>query len=90
MVGAIGEAFVGIDPAKKQIVNMEHNNRIPDALGKSFLAEVKNVSYISNSQQLKDFAKIAEQKNVPKYLFVRPNTKIAQSVIDAGWEIRYI
>lgn len=52
------------------------------------LIEVKNVAYLSNTQQLRDFARYADDQKLSKVLYVRPNTKCSQSLIDAGWNIR--
>ena len=56
------------------------------------LTEVKNVKYISNTQQLRDFATYANMQRTPLKLelWVRPTTRVAQTVIDAGWHINYL
>ncbi len=64
--------------------------RIPDALKGNKLIEVKNTNYVSNTQQLKDFAKYADDLKIKKILFVRPTTKVSHTVIEAGWKIRYL
>ena len=56
----------------------------------SVLAEVKNVKYISNTQQLRDFATYANATGRTLELYVRPTTKVAKTVISAGWNIRYL
>ena len=54
------------------------------------LTEVKSVKYISNTQQLRDFADYANATGRSLELYVRPTTKVAQTVIDAGWDIKYL
>lgn len=54
------------------------------------LTEVKNVKYISNTSQLRDFATFAQNTGLTMELYVRPTTEIAQTVIDAGWNIKYL
>ena len=54
------------------------------------LIEVKNVKYISNTLQLRDFADYARLTNRTLELFVRPTTKVAITVIKVGWNIHYL
>ena len=54
------------------------------------LTEVKNIKYISNTQQLRDFADYANATGRSLELYVRPTTKVAQTVIDVGWDIKYL
>ena len=54
------------------------------------LKEVKNVKYISNTQQLKDFADYAKLLNYSLELVVRTTTKVAATVKEAGWKIIYL
>jgi len=89
-IGQAGERMAGIDPKAKQPININGRTRIPDALTDSTLTEVKNVKYISNTQQLRDFADFANATGRTLDLYVRPTTRIAQTVIDAGWNIRYL
>lgn len=67
-----------------------HRTRIPDAMTKTTLIEVKNVKYISNTQQLRDFAKFAKDTQRSIELWVRPTTRIAKTVTNAGWNIKYL
>ena len=89
-IGKAGERMAGIDPSAKQAINVNGRIRIPDALTDTVLTEVKNVKYISNTQQLKDFATYAGTTGRALQLYVRPTTKVAKTVIDAGWEICYL
>ena len=45
---------------------------------------------ISNTQQLRDFADYAHVKDLKMELFVRPNTRVAKSILEAGWDIKYL
>lgn len=89
-IGKAGEKLAGIDPSKKQPIQINGRIRIPDALTDTSLIEVKNVKYISNTLQLRDFADYAHQANLTLELYVRPTTKVAQTVIDAGWNLNYL
>jgi hypothetical protein len=89
-IGKIGEQLAGIDPKAKAPIQINGRTRIPDALTESTLTEVKNVKYISNTQQLRDFADYAKATGRSLELYVRPTTKVAATVVNAGWEIKYL
>lgn len=78
------------NPKAKTSIQVNGRTRIPDALTDSTLTEVKNVKYISNTSQLKDFATFAKNTGRTMDLYVRPTTKVAKTVIDAGWNIKYL
>lgn len=48
------------------------------------------IKYVSNTQQLRDFETYAttDGRNLRMVLYVRPNTRIAKTVINAGWNIK--
>lgn len=89
-IGKAGEKLAHIDPNAKEVIKINGRNRIPDAINNKVLIEVKNVKSISNTLQLRDFAEIAAERELKMILYVRPNTKVAKSVIEAGWRIRYL
>ena len=89
-IGKIGEQLAGINPKAKTSIQVNGRTRIPDALTDNTLVEVKNVKYISNTSQLKDFATFAKNTGRTMDLYVRPTTKVAKTVIDAGWNIKYL
>ena len=89
-MGKAGERMAGIDPSAKRAIRINGRVRIPDELTQTTLKEVKNVKYISNTLQLRDFADYAKITGRTLELWVRPTTKIAKTVIDAGWNIRYL
>lgn len=89
-LGKMGEAFVGINQHAKKSIRINGRVRIPDALERDSLTEVKNVKYISNTKQLRDFADYAKLTNRRLKLYVRPTTRVAKTVLDAGWEINRI
>ena len=91
-MGRVGERMAGIDQSAKQPIQVNGRTRIPDALTNTTLTEVKNVKYISNTRQLRDFATYANMQRTPLKLelWVRPTTRVAQTVIDAGWHINYL
>lgn len=89
-MGQAGERLAGINRSVKQSINVNGRVRIPDAMTDSALKEVKNVKYISNTQQLRDFATYANATGRTLELWVRPTTKVAKTVISAGWHIHYL
>ena len=89
-IGKIGEQLAGIDQGAKVSIFVNGRTRIPDALTETVLTEVKNVKYISNTRQLKDFSDFALATGRTMDLYVRPTTRIARTVIDAGWNIKYL
>ncbi len=89
-MGLMGERLAGIEPKDKKPIHINNRSRVPDALTPDALIEVKNVKYISNTQQLKDFADYAKLIERSLHLFVRPTTRISRSVKDAGWIIHYL
>ncbi len=86
-MGKAGERMAGINRSAKQSIQVNGRTRIPDALTKTTLKEVKNVKYISNTRQLRDFAAYANATGRSLELWVRPTTRVARTVINAGWHI---
>ena len=89
-MGKAGERMAKIDPKQKEPIQINGRTRIPDGMTDNVLTEVKNVKYISNTQQLRDFADYADLTKRTLELYVRPNTRIAKTVIEAGWDIKYL
>ena len=89
-MGQAGERMAGIDRSAKQSIQVNGRTRIPDAMTETTLTEVKNVKYISNTQQLRDFAAYANATGRSLELWVRPTTRVARTVINAGWHINYL
>lgn len=89
-IGKIGEKLAGIDASAKVPIQINGRTRIPDAMTDSSLIEVKNVKYISNTQQLKDFADYANATGKTLELYVRPTTTVAKTVTKAGWNIHHL
>ena len=88
-VGKEGERQAGVNSSQKQPIEVNGRTRIPDMLGETKLTEVKNVKYITNTQQLKDYATYARSTERAIELIVRAGngTKVAKTVIQAGWKI---
>ena len=86
-IGRAGENLAGIDQNAKTPIEINGRTRIPDALTDNSLIEVKNVKYISNTLQLRDFSDYAHATGRSLELYVRPTTRIAKTVIQAGWNI---
>lgn len=89
-MGRVGEKMAGIDRSQKKAIRINGRVRIPDELTQTTLKEVKNVKYISNIRQLRDFADYAKATDRSLELWVRPTTKVAKTVIDAGWSIFHL
>ena len=89
-IGKIGELLAGVSSKGKTKIFVNGRNRIPDILTDNVLGEVKNVKYISNTLQLRDFADFAKSTGRSMELYVRPTTKIAKTVTKAGWKIKYL
>ena len=61
--------------------------RIPDELGASVIGEVKNVSRLHYSNQLRDFAAYAKENELQFNLYVRRGTQLSgplQDAVDSG------
>ncbi len=86
-IGRAGENLAGIDQNAKTPIEINGRTRIPDALTENSLIEVKNVKYISNTLQVRHFSDYANATGRSLELYVRPTTRIAKTVIQAGWNI---
>lgn len=78
-VGSEGESIVRetYDIGEKTAVRIDGQLRIPDGLTKTTISEVKNVSSLSYTQQLRDYAAFARQNNLRFDLYVRDSTKLS-------------
>ena len=87
--GARGEAAAGIVKNTQRIPSLSGSApyRIPDGLGNGVLSEVKNVSSLSYTSQLRDFAAYAQQEGLAFNLYVRGSTTLSgplQAAVDNG------
>ena len=87
--GAAGEAAAGIVKNTTRIPSASGTAkyRIPDELTDTVLGEVKNVSHLNYTSQLRDFAAFANQKGLTFTLYTRGATTFSstlQAEIDAG------
>ena len=87
--GSEGEAAAGIVKNTQRIPSLSDSAayRIPDELGNGVLGEVKNVSNLSYSSQLRDFAAYAQQQGLTFNLYVRGSTTLSgplQAAVDNG------
>jgi hypothetical protein len=95
-VGQAGEAAVRsvADIGPKVAIDVAGRTRIPDGLTRTVLSEVKNVSSLSYTQQLRDFAAHASANGLRFDLWVRPTTRLsgplAQEVANGAINLRYI
>ena len=84
-VGQAGEAAVRsvADIGEKVLIRVGGRGRIPDGLTSTVLSEVKNVSSLSYTQQLRDFAAHASANGLRFDLWVRPTTQMSGPLLDA-------
>jgi RHS repeat-associated protein len=87
--GAEGEAASGILKNTDRIPSLSGSAayRIPDELGNGVLGEVKNVSSLSYTSQLRDFTAYAQQQGLQFNLYVRGSTVLSgplQEAVDNG------
>lgn len=90
--GQAGERAAGIVKNTERIPSLSNTAayRIPDELGNGVLGEVKNVSRLSYSNQLRDFASYAQQEGLQFNLYVRGGanpTRLSgplQQAVDSG------
>ena len=87
--GAAGEAAAGIVKNTTRIPSASGKAayRIPDELNSSVLGEVKNVSHLNYTSQLRDFAAYAKQEGLTFTLYTRGSTTFSSTLrteIDAG------
>jgi RHS repeat-associated protein len=89
-VGQAGEAAVraAYDIGDATRITLSNGaTRIPDGLLSDALSEVKNVNYLSYTQQLRDFTQYASENTLRFDLFVRPTTILSgplQEAISSG------
>jgi hypothetical protein len=83
--GQAGEAAVraAYDIGPKTAIDIAGRTRIPDGLLQDALSEVKNVNYLSYTQQLRDYAQYATQNGLRFDLYVRPTTILSGPLQDA-------
>ncbi|MDR1199320.1 MAG: hypothetical protein LBK94_10000 [Prevotellaceae bacterium] len=89
-LGVAGERAVGITGSKTAI-KVAGRTRIPDALTRTTLIEVKNVKSLSFTSQLRDFSVFSQQTGREFMLYTRPNTILStplRQAIDNGLIIR--
>lgn len=72
---------------QKTAIQVGGRTRIPDALTRTTLTEVKNVKSLSFTQQLRDFHIYSQQNELNFILYTRPNTTLSgplQQAINNG------
>ena len=85
-LGVAGERAVGFS-GKKTAIQVGSRTRIPDALTRTTLTEVKNVKSLSFTRQLRDFHTYSQQNGLDFILYTRPNTTLSgplQQAINNG------
>ena len=80
-VGKAGEQAAGIN-GPKQPIDINSRIRIPDGLTDSTLTEVKNVKYLSKTQQLDDFITYSQNNGLKMELWVRKTTTMSNNLLD--------
>ncbi|MCB9082408.1 MAG: hypothetical protein H6555_11935 [Lewinellaceae bacterium] len=81
-LGLAGEQAVGLSGAKTSI-QVGGRTRIPDALTRTTLTEVKNVKSLSFTRQLRDFHTYSQQNGLDFILYTRPNTTLSRPLQQA-------
>ncbi|NOU23508.1 MAG: type IV secretion protein Rhs, partial [Methyloglobulus sp.] len=78
-IGSAGEKAVQsvYNIGTKQKFTINGQAKFPDGINATTLSEIKNVKILSYTQQLRDFAKIAENERLAFDLYVRPSTKLS-------------
>ena len=73
-MGRVAEEAAGIKGPKKPIPSLTETAdfRIPDEVTSTTLREVKNVSHLEYTNQLKDFVQYSQRENLQMILEVRP------------------
>lgn len=84
-VGQAGEDAVrGVyNIGEKVPITVGKRGRIPDGLTDTTLSEVKNVSSLSYTSQLRDFASYARDNRLTVDLFTRPDTRLSGPLREA-------
>ncbi|WP_143053817.1 putative toxin [Parapedobacter koreensis] len=85
-LGVAGEQSVGLSGTKTAI-QIGGRTRIPDALTRTTLTEVKNVKTLSFTSPLRDFLAYSQQNGLDFVLYTRPNTVLSgplQQAINNG------
>jgi len=79
-MGRVAEEAVGIDPniTKTPISSATETAqyRLPDRLSSVYLDEVKNVSHLEYTSQIKDFVQYSQTKGLQMRLWIRPENTI--------------
>ncbi len=83
-LGVAGERAVGTLGIKTRIPSLTGTEkyRIPDGLSPTTLTEVKNVSRLSYTRQLRDFNLHSQKHGLRFELFTRPNTRLSGPLMD--------
>jgi len=82
-LGQMGEDAAGIVAKKTRIPSLTGtaSYRIPDELTDLHLREVKNVQYLRNTNQIDDFLRYAQSKNLDFIVEVRQSTKVTKELL---------
>jgi hypothetical protein len=85
VLGKAGEAAAGLAKNTTRIPSATGTAayRVPDALSPTTLSEVKNVSKLSLTNQLRDYMIYAEQQGLRFDLYVRRDTELSAPLVDA-------
>jgi RHS repeat-associated protein len=95
-LGRAGEEASGLVRNTSRIASLTRTAayRIPDGLTETTLSEVKNVSRLGRSNQLRDFAAHSSQQGFNFDLYIRADTKLTgplqQFILDNKINIRYL
>jgi len=78
--GKVGEVISDMDKTKQRIWTgtTKSGYRYPDKLTRTTLEDSKNVSYLSDTRQLRDYHGYAQYTNRDFIIHVRPNTRLSR------------
>ena len=85
LLGQAGESAVrgAHSIGQKVLIRINGRHRIPDGLTGTTVSEVKNVSSLTYTRQLRDFADYAQAQGLQFDLYVRQTTVLSSPLIDA-------
>jgi hypothetical protein len=90
--GQAGERAVraATDIGPKVRIQVSGRTRVPDGLTETVLSEVKNAKSVSYTRQLRDYEIFAAQTGREFQLYVRPDTRLSQPLMQAVREGRIV
>ncbi|MDV6014396.1 putative toxin [Haloechinothrix sp. LS1_15] len=63
---------------EKEAITVNNRDRIPDGITSKGVHEVKNVKYLSNTRQIRDYKQFADSTGRKLHLDTRTDTRLAE------------